>query len=184
MEGNPILEQEIELNAVRKLEFLGHSDLERFKPQLWIYIIKIEGIIQEYKNNQEKFLDEYKNNTISISKVVKDLGISRQTIYNNEILEKYITLSKDIQLKTDLFQKEKNRISRIKELEEAFENFNRKNLELEKLRVENKVLSQNYKDLILKYEKIVSDNFQGQPNSNDKMRKQKQKVTEIYPKRS
>lgn len=173
------MENKSKPNLARKLDDLGIDNMSILKPNILMYLSKIEESIQDYQENQERLLNEYKDNTVTVTKIVKDLGISRQTIYNNEILEKYIALSKEEQSRFDIFQINKNIIMRLEELEAICSNFHRKNLELEKLRVELNVVTKNYNDLLLKHEKMLKDSFHEHSKGDGKKRKHKLQVIPI-----
>ncbi|GAA3411813.1 hypothetical protein ACFFNY_30280 [Paenibacillus hodogayensis] len=110
------ISDEIVINI--KLKAIGETNgVESLKPNVQKYIKGIEEIVRGLDLCRSESLKTYKNSAINKSYIVERLGIARQTIYNNNILERYIEYSREQQLKSDLFRREAMLIDRIVELE-------------------------------------------------------------------
>ncbi|PFV78490.1 hypothetical protein COL05_18450 [Bacillus sp. AFS059628] len=89
-----------------KLEQLKLPQYNILKPNIQQYLLKIETIVQQKEMSRKVAVQEYRNGKISVNNIVKDIGISRQTVYNNpEILEAYILYCISMQEKEDVFVK-------------------------------------------------------------------------------
>lgn len=60
------------------------------KPNIQEYLLNVEERIQSIVKAKEEALNIYKNSKISTNGIVKTIGVSRQTMYNNGITH-YIT---------------------------------------------------------------------------------------------
>lgn len=69
-------------NMNKNLEIIPHKIMD--------YLIKLEVVLTDTINKQDRLNDLIKENKPSILKVSFKSNISRQTIYNNPILEEYI----------------------------------------------------------------------------------------------
>ena len=75
----------------RVMENLKRFDLDtNIKPTIMRHLVKIEEVLAVMTQAQTNAIQEIRNNKISINKVAKESGISRQTFYNNPILTAYI----------------------------------------------------------------------------------------------
>ncbi|PET19473.1 hypothetical protein [Bacillus cereus] len=103
-----------------KLEQLKLPQYNILKPNIQEYLLKIETIVQQKEMSRKIAVQEYRNGKISVNNIVKDIGISRQTVYNNrEILEAYILYCISMQDKEDVFLKGMDNKNKIRELEET-----------------------------------------------------------------
>lgn len=60
------------------------------KPNTMKHLIKIDSVLESLSKSQNDAIQELKNGKISINKISKETGISRQTFYNNPIIITYI----------------------------------------------------------------------------------------------
>lgn len=67
-----------------------NKNLESIPHKIMDYLIKIEAILTDTLNEQDRLNELLKENKPSILKISSKANISRQTIYNNLILEEYI----------------------------------------------------------------------------------------------
>ena len=60
------------------------------KPAVMKHLAKVDEVLAVMVAAQEAAVQEIKNNKISINRVAKESGISRQTFYNNPVITEYI----------------------------------------------------------------------------------------------
>lgn len=63
-------------------ETISHKDLER--------LVAIDGALANLERCREKGRNLIKDNVVSLTRIANEVGISRGTIYNNEILRSFI----------------------------------------------------------------------------------------------
>ncbi|MBC2686465.1 hypothetical protein HAU06_20535 [Bacillus toyonensis] len=119
-----------------KLEQLKLPQYNILKPNIQEYLLKIETIVQQKEMSRKIAVQEYRNGKISVNNIVKDIGISRQTVYNNrEILEAYILYCISMQNKEDVFLKGMDNKNKIRELEETIFYLQKRDVTIENLKI-------------------------------------------------
>ncbi|PDY89315.1 hypothetical protein [Bacillus toyonensis] len=119
-----------------KLEQLKLPQYNILKPNIQEYLLKIETIVQQKEMSRKIAVQEYRNGKISVNNIVKDIGISRQTVYNNrEILEAYILYCISMQNKEDVFLKGMDNKNKIRELEETIFYLQQRDVTIENLKI-------------------------------------------------
>lgn len=118
---------------------INQDPFDKQKPKIQEYLLKIEKAIQDSEENKENAIKVLKDNKLSIVGIVKTIGISRQTVYNNkEVLEEYISHAINKQDESDYNSKEKIYQEKIKQLEEEIRLLNIRDVTLEYLKLELK----------------------------------------------
>ncbi|HFK1659755.1 hypothetical protein [Bacillus cereus] len=119
-----------------KLEQLKLPQYNILKPNIQEYLLKIETIVQQKEMSRKIAVQEYRNGKISVNNIVKDIGISRQTVYNNrEILEAYILYCISMQNKEDVFLKGMDNKNKMRELEETIFYLQQRDVTIENLKI-------------------------------------------------
>ncbi|MGQ7874947.1 hypothetical protein [Bacillus sp. 1A] len=132
-----------------KLEQLKLPQYNILKPNIQQYLLKIETIVQQKEMSRKVALQEYRNGKISVNNIVKDISISRQTVYNNrEILEAYILYCISIQEKEDVFVKGIDNKNKIRELEETIFYLQQRDVTIENLKIHLKEYEERIKVLL------------------------------------
>jgi hypothetical protein len=117
------------------------------KSNIQEYLFKVEEEIQNILSTRKEALDIYKNRKISTNGIVKVIDVSRQTIYNNGIVD-YITKRQLEVDKQDVFNILIEKNNEIQELKDSLRKMQYSNLneqilldKIETLEYENKGLT-------------------------------------------
>ena len=98
------------------------------------YLDRIETAIQEVFDIEEKAKHDATKNMVSVKGVADALGISRQTIYNNELLKRYIEIRSNDFNKIDMSKQLQIKEEYIKHLEEVIKNYQKRDVEIMELK--------------------------------------------------
>lgn len=106
---------ELEKNIRKKLKEFGLQSFDELNAKTQQRIIEIEKAMERYNNIRTKCVKRYNDYQITIKSISnsEEVSISRQTIYNHNILKTYIEESKEKYNEGDKFAK--NNVQRIKE---------------------------------------------------------------------
>lgn len=115
-----------------RLRQLRLSPLNLQKDNLARYLRLVEGINQESNNSRNELIKKYKSLNLSFLSISKAINISRQTIYNNDILEMYIDKVIDEQQKEDVFYKMEYLQEQVQEKQEEINKMQLRDVEIEK----------------------------------------------------
>lgn len=87
--------------------------IEKYEQQMVIddkggkYLNRLKKIVEITETNKEKAIASFKDNTLSISKIAKEMGVSRQTLYNNSIIRECIEECISASVPNNIFEKNK-----------------------------------------------------------------------------
>lgn len=134
-------------------------ELERLKPEIIDYLIKIESTVIDMENERESYVSKYKATKVNIKSIGDRTGMSRTTIYKyKDILPKYIkhiqcefnenSLIKDLDLENQT----------INELKEEIRKLQFKSLKEQKLLDKIEIQQKEYNNLINQVANLKSEN--------------------------
>ena len=110
------------------------------------YLIKIETFILENKKNKHELLEDYRNKRLTISKISTESNISRQTFYNNTLLNDYVKIAISKDSKTDLNSRIDKLQNEIKSLKDIIDKLMIRDIKIELLSIEIDELKSQYID--------------------------------------
>lgn len=150
-----------------RLKRLDLPSYEELKPKIQSYLVQLEQVIQNKSHLREELIEQYKDSKISIAGIVKEIGISRQTVYNNkEVLESYINDAITSQEQSDFYSREKYLTDKIKYLEETIYLLQQRDITVEDLKQELSLLkrelasSYNINERLQEQNKELTDRIQ------------------------
>ncbi|WFR58254.1 hypothetical protein QA584_04080 [Anaerocolumna sp. AGMB13025] len=130
---------------------------------IYDYLIKIEQLATEIKENQTRAVEHFKKSKFNASYVSKQINCSRTTLYNNEILIQYID-KREIELnKNNPYVKISELNDIIDELRKEVDMHEIKDVKIELIIIENEQLANELKTL-----KIDVDNLKMEIEKKDK----------------
>lgn len=143
-------------------------DTELIEWKSWEQLKKIESVLSEAFIIQEEYKNTIKNTRPSIINTATKSKIARQTIYNNELLKKYIEFRISEYNNSDPIKKNEKLLERIAELENKLKLMSERDVGLELMRRKITLLEENIKnikkenkELHEKYINIKQKNKQG-----------------------
>lgn len=140
--------EEIELILSEKVYEILDCRYANLKPSIKKYLIKIEECIQLKEKEKKDILKNYKETTFNILSISKEINISRQTIYNNSDLEKYILKRQQEFEKQDLMDIIQRKDEELKRLNETIYKLQMRDLNEQLLLDKIEKYKQSNKDLI------------------------------------
>lgn len=120
------------------------------------YLLKIDAVISEIFQREQKARDLLTNNHLSINSISIKAGIARQTIYNNSVLKDYILIKASEFKQIDLSVSNQDLIIRNSILSEQVELMKHRDSEIEELKLEVKNLSLRLKEKELLISRLVN----------------------------
>lgn len=123
---------DVKINYI--LESLNLPTLSKLSPNEKKYIRESEKLFIKLNNQRTAALKEYKRLKITVKFIADNLGIERQTIYNNDILNEYIKNAQINQSKEDVFDKIKSIQSKINNLENDIKLLHERDVNIEFLK--------------------------------------------------
>lgn len=119
-------------NTLKKMGYNYYALKDKDKEHL----IKIDESIQEIFRKEKEAKETLSRSTVSTKGISKDTGISRQTFYNNPILNEYIDYYAKQFKKVDMSEIQKDSNEKIKELQEQLDKLHRRDIQFEKMKLE------------------------------------------------
>lgn len=134
---------EKKISALLSESSINYNNL---KPKEKKHLINIENSLTKIEERYSLLIQELKYNKPSISSISEDAGISsRQTIYNNPVLKKYITDRISQISKQDVFHEIEYLKSKVQDLNKKVNNMIDRDIDTEILRHNVKNLKQQLK---------------------------------------
>lgn len=134
---------------------------ELVEPKIMEHLKKIEIFLSEKFAKQEEIKNEIKKNRPSINGTAIESNIARQTIYNNELLKKYIEVRIERYNQLDPVKRSEKLSERILELEAKIKKMEERDVQIELMRrkvslveKELKLLKSENKELHEKYHNL------------------------------
>ncbi|WP_139785677.1 hypothetical protein [Cytobacillus gottheilii] len=137
------------------------------EPKNWEHLKKIERVLSEAFTVQEEFKNAIKNTRPSINNTATKSKIARQTIYNNELLKKYIEFRISEYNDSDPIRKIEKHLERIAELENKVKVMSERDVGLELMRRKITLLENNLKS-VKKENKELHEKYNHLKNKNTK----------------
>lgn len=130
---------DVKQRVVYNLEMFG---LERdVKSVTMNHLSKIDEVLESMTQIQSNAIQEIKNNKISINRVAKESGISRQTFYNNPILTAYIEKYIETYVGTSPYETINSLREELKRKGEQIAGLVQRDATISKCKAENKALT-------------------------------------------
>ena len=137
---------EINEKIIKNIKKFGLSS-DDIKPNTMEYLIKVDDVLNKITTTRAEAIQTIKSEKVSINKVAKESGISRQTFYNNPIITSYVEKYIEIYVKESPYETINNLKEEIKNRDEQIEKLVQRDANIAYYKAENKELSDEVESL-------------------------------------
>ena len=137
---------EINEKIIKNIKKFGLSS-DDIKPNTMEYLIKVDDVLNKITTTRAEAIQTIKSEKVSINKVAKEIGISRQTFYNNPIITSYVEKYIEIYVKESPYETINNLKEEIKNRDEQIEKLVQRDANIAYYKAENQELSDEIESL-------------------------------------
>lgn len=137
---------EINEKIIKNIKKFGLSS-DDIKPNTMEYLIKVDDVLNKITTTRAEAIQTIKSEKVSINKVAKESGISRQTFYNNPIITSYVEKYIEIYVKESPYETINNLKEEIKNRDEQIEKLVQRDANIAYYKAENQELSDEIESL-------------------------------------
>ena len=137
---------EINEKIIKNIKKFGLSS-DDIKPNTMEYLIKVDDVLNKITTTRAEAIQTIKSEKVSINKIAKESGISRQTFYNNPIITSYVEKYIEIYVKESPYETINNLKEEIKNRDEQIEKLVQRDANIAYYKAENKELSDEVESL-------------------------------------
>ena len=137
---------EINEKIIKNIKKFGLSS-DDIKPNTMEYLIKVDDVLNKITTTRAEAIQTIKSEKVSINKVAKESGISRQTFYNNPIITSYVEKYIEIYVKESPYETINNLKEDIKNRDEQIEKLVQRDANIAYYKAENQELSDEIESL-------------------------------------
>ena len=137
---------EINEKIIKNIKKFGLSS-DDIKPNTMEYLIKVDDVLNKITATRAEAIQTIKSEKVSINKVAKESGISRQTFYNNPIITSYVEKYIEIYVKESPYETINNLKEEIKNRDEQIEKLVQRDANIAYYKAENQELSDEIESL-------------------------------------
>ena len=137
---------EVNEKIIKNLKKFGLST-DDIKPNTIEYLVKVDDVLNKITTTRAEAIQTIKSEKVSINKVAKESGISRQTFYNNPIITSYVEKYIEIYVKASPYETINNLKEEIKNRDEQIEKLVQRDANIAYYKAENQELSDEIESL-------------------------------------
>ena len=137
---------EINEKIIKNIKKFGLSS-DDIKPNTMEYLIKVDDVLNKITTTRAEAIQTIKSEKVSINKIAKESGISRQTFYNNPIITSYVEKYIEIYVKESPYETINNLKEEIKNRDEQIEKLVQRDANIAYYKAENQELSDEIESL-------------------------------------